>query len=231
MKPRVVVLAAAVAVLTASMTGRASAEQLAVRPASSVSVCVVPLGPYDRGLTRTAVKGIRYLFGFTVKVKARRALPKHAYYPPRKRYRADKLLDWLDAKVVPAHKDCRIVIGFTRIDISVTKGKIKDWGIFGLGSVGGTSAVVSTYRMKRTRSARTVKKRMVKVVNHELGHVLGLPHYTGRGKGCLMADARGTVKTVDNETGLLCPSNIAKVERRWRVRLPRHTRFNWRKVL
>jgi len=198
---------------------------------SSIKVCIVPLGPYDRGLTKTAVKGIEYLFGFKVQTKRRRALPKHSYYPPRKRYRADKLLDWLEAKVVPAHKDCRIVLGFTRVDISVTKGKHKDWGIFGLGSVGGTVAVVSTYRMKRVRSWRTIKQRMVKVVNHELGHVLGLPHYTGSRKGCLMESAHGTVATVDNETGLLCPESIATIESRMKIKLPKHTRFDWRKVL
>ena len=44
--------------------------------------------------------------------------------------------------------------------------------------------------------------RTVKVVNHELGHVLGLGHCPK--EGCLMADARGTIKTVDGEPGPLC---------------------------
>ncbi len=44
--------------------------------------------------------------------------------------------------------------------------------------------------------------RLVKVVNHELGHTLGLPHCPSA--GCLMEDAKGTIVTVDNETGAFC---------------------------
>ena len=38
------------------------------------------------------------------------------------------------------------------------------------------------------------------VVAHEVGHTLGLPHCPN--KGCLMQDAHGTVKTVDDEHAL-----------------------------
>ena len=227
---RIALLSALTLAICAQARSSAADQPAALNAASSVKLCLQPLGPYDKPLTKTAVRGIEYLFGFDVVVKPRKPLPRHTYYPPRKRYRADKLLDYLEAKVVPG-SGCRIVIGFTRVDISVTKGKHKDWGIFGLGSVGGTVAVVSTYRMKRSRSRRTVKKRVVKVVNHELGHVLGLPHYTGPRKFCLMESAHGKVSTVDNETGLLCPESIATIQRRMRIRLPVRPRFDWSKVL
>ena len=71
----------------------------------------------------------------------------------------------------------------------------------------GLPCVVSTYRLKRGRA--TKKKffnRLVKVVNHELGHTFGLGHCPIR--NCLMEDAKGTIKTVDRETGKLC--NLCK---------------------
>ena len=95
------------------------------------------------------------------------------------------------------------VIGLTRCDISTSKGKIKDWGIFGLGTVGGRTCVVSTFRLRRGKvSYRYFIGRLVKVANHELGHTFGLWHCPNH--GCLMEDAKGTIKTVDRETGAFC---------------------------
>lgn len=71
--------------------------------------------------------------------------------------------------------------------------------------------------------------RLVKVVNHEIGHVLGLPHVSE--KGCLMQDAEGTIKTVDGESGLLCESTITWIEENLRIDLPEHTSFPWDEVL
>lgn len=66
------------------------------------------------------------------------------------------------------------------------------------------SCVVSTFRLRKNVSREKLTERLVKVVNHELGHTFGFPHCpTSR---CLMQDAKGTIKTVDNETGRFCPA-------------------------
>ncbi len=83
----------------------------------------------------------------------------------------------------------------------------------------------------RGTSRSNRKKRAIKVVNHELGHALGLPHYRGPHQGCVMSDAAGTVKTVDQETGLLCPESRATIEKRHHIRLPTHDAVNWRTLL
>lgn len=110
-------------------------------------------------------------------------LPKTAFYKPRARYRAELLLDALQK--VPGWK----VVALTTKDISTTKGNVQDWGIMGLGSCPGHACVVSTYRLNGS------EVRLAKVVAHELGHTLGVPHCET--PKCLMNDAKGKADTVD----------------------------------
>jgi archaemetzincin len=125
-------------------------------------------------------------------------LPKEAYYAPRARYRAEKLLDFLEAHTP---QDSHVIVGLTNVDISTTKGSHEDWGILGLASVGGGECVVSRFRAKRgaTDDLHT-RVRLAKTVVHEVGHTLGLLHCPNY--GCLMEDGKGTVTTTDHEVDL-----------------------------
>jgi archaemetzincin len=204
------------------MPGTASAEE-PLNP--DVKLCLQPLGEHDKAMLKASAKGVEYLYGFTVEVRPVLAMPKQAWYSPRKRYRAEVLLDFLRKDVLP-RTQCTFIVGFTSHDISTTKDDHKDWGVLGLGEIGGVAAVVSSHRThKRLKKPHTATRRVVKVVNHEIGHVMGLPHV--KGEGCLMNDAVGTVDTVDQETGLLCQPTIDFIEKHRGYRIPRHTSFNW----
>lgn len=51
--------------------------------------------------------------------------------------------------------------------------------------------------------------RLIKVVNHEFGHTLGLDHCPVA--GCLMQDAKGKIATMDGESGRPCAGCSAKL--------------------
>jgi len=206
----------------------ASAKKMAVPP---LEICFVPLGKQDAQLLDISQKGSAYLYGATTRLLPRRALPKEAYYKPRRRYRGEKLLGFLDAEAtkLPAGARCDVMVGITTVDISTTKGSHKDWGILGIGRIGGRSAVVSSFRMKRGATRKTQKRRMVSTVNHEIGHVLSAPH--GGAPGCLMNDAQGTVKTIDKEDGLLCAESRTLIEAHSGRQLPVIKTFDWSSLL
>jgi len=153
-----------------------------------------------------------------------KSLPKSAYYKPRNRYRAEKILTSLKQNDI---ERCTKTVGFTKRDISTTKGGYKDWGILGLAFMDGKVAVVSTFRVKHKLYDRQMQ-RMVKVTNHELGHTFGMPHISQ--KGCLMSDVGGAIKTIDQESGLLCESTMKTIEGTYSIKIPRYKMFPWDKI-
>jgi len=153
------------------------------------------------------VLALRELYGMDVRLLSRTPLPQAAYYPAGRRYRAERLLDYL-APRLPS--DGERILGLTAADISTTKGKVYDWGVLGLGSMDGAAGVLSAFRChKKSRGAEHARQRLAKVAVHEMGHTLGLPHCaTG---GCLMHDGEGSVLTTDTEYDLCsrCRARLA----------------------
>src|SRR5688500_15300307 len=108
--------------LAVSAAARASASELP-------KIYVQPLGGLlpaaDSDLVRRALLAF-YRVG--VEVLPNTALPGSAFYAKRRRYRAEKLLDFLETR---RPKDGKRILGLTGVDISTTKPPHEDWGILG----------------------------------------------------------------------------------------------------
>lgn len=162
------------------------------------TVALMPYKGFDTTLLNDVLKEVEVFYKCNAIIVPVSNLPANAFYTPRQRYKADSLLVFQKQL---AKGGIRSVIGFTAKDISTST---PDWGVFGLGYCPGKACIISTYRLQKA-SATTVqlKERLLKVVLHELGHNLGLPHCTYN-KECLLADAGGTIKQVDKERKWLC---------------------------
>jgi archaemetzincin len=69
---------------------------------------------------------------------------------------------------------------------------------------------VSIFRLQAGKATVPVfQARLVKVVNHELGHTFGLEHCPVA--GCFMQDAGGKIATVDGGSGMSCPACGARL--------------------
>jgi archaemetzincin len=187
---------------------------------------VVYLQPLGKELPDGDVEAVRRglveMYSLEVRVLPRVPLPKTAWYAPRQRWRAEKILELLDT-LLP--RDGDRILGLTGADISTTKGKIEDWGVLGLGELPGKSGVISSFRaQRRARDSLQPRERLAKVAVHEIGHTLGLDHCPE--DGCLMHDAEGKVQSCDVEFDL-CEKCRAKIAATGRV-IPPHPKPPWR---
>lgn len=191
------------AVATLTAPGIAEAAQ----SGADATVALLPLGRFPSDLLDEIEAGLKAELGCKVVRYASLELPRSAFYAPRKRYRAEKLLAFCEGKrVAPATK----ILGVTTVDVSTTAHGVYDWGVLGLGQLGGGACVMSTFRCRRrAKSEEQVHFRMVTTCVHEIGHTLGLDHCPDT--TCLMTDARGSVLTVDKTSGHMCSRCRAKI--------------------
>jgi archaemetzincin len=172
---------------------------------ASALIVLQPLGATVPPAQLEAVStAIAAFYAVQVLVAAPLALPKSAFYAKRQRYRAERLLDFL---VAEGRKDARVVLGLTAVDISTTKAPYEDWGILGLATLDGRSAVLSSFRcQRRAKNAEHARVRFAKTAVHELGHSFGLDHCPT--PGCIMHDGEGSVLTTDTEHDLCAATRV-----------------------
>lgn len=176
---------------------------LSNRPAlafTEISIAIQPFGTVDTMALLPLLEAVaKEYHATTIVIRPPVNLPTSAYYPPRSRYRAEKILEYLDS--INDGNYYRVA-GFTDKDISTTKGDIEDWGIFGLGNIEGYSCVVSTFRLKKDGKKELFAGRLKRILIHELGHTFGLYHCSWR--QCVMANYKGTINILDEQWAHLC---------------------------
>jgi len=166
-------------------------------------ITVVPLGDVDPTLIEFVAASLERRFYFEVRVNAPLPHPAAAWYVPRHRWRAEKILDALDELELG---DTWRVAAITEAPISTTKGPVFDWGIAGLGSMDGKSCVFTAYLFRRfkQKEPETYRRFMENLIIHEVGHTLGLDHCPL--DRCIMADAKGNaIRSARISTNEFCP--------------------------
>lgn len=180
---------------------------------------IQPLGDFPEYLIDSVKQEIELIFNKKVVVLNKVALPQSAFVNVKSpRYRADSLIRFLKLNKPDS---INYVLGLTVKDISVTKkdknGKIKhpeskyrDFGIFGLGYLPGSSCIVSIFRLQNT-SKENFMMRFKKICIHEIGHNMGLPHCKSS-ENCVMKDAAESIKTIDKVNLSFCEKCKAKIK-------------------
>lgn len=186
----------------------AQAAETELVPGSEVDcVAIQPLGEVPEDQITAVSEALFETYGVEIRVLPATDHPRSAWYEPRHRWRAERLLDFLEPRL-PA--DCDRILGMTTRDISTTKGEHEDWGILGLANMPGAAAVISFYRCRRRVHDVDPLERLRRVAIHEIGHTFGLPHCATY--GCFLEDAGGTVETIDRET-FLCDRCRERLDR------------------
>ncbi len=169
-----------------------------------IIILIQPFKDIQPETVAKVAEGIKKIYP-KVKVLDAIDFPENTYYKERNRYRADSIIKFLDKET----KEGFVTIGLTSKDISATRGKIKDFGIMGLGYRPGKACVASKFRLSR----KNPDEQFYKIAIHELGHTQGLPHCPE--KMCFMRDAEGKNPT-DEETDFCQKCKAFLINKNWK---------------
>ena len=171
----------------------------AVKNGEEITILIQPFEDVKPKQLTEISENIRKIYP-KIKILKPIKFPQNTYYEPRNRYRADSIIKYLRTKTP---NNC-VTLALTNKDISVSKGKVADFGVMGLGYRPGNACVASTFRLNTENKS----EQFYKVAIHELGHTQGLKHCPD--KTCFMRDAEG--KNPTNEEKYFC-QNCKKVLR------------------
>ncbi|MGX5683934.1 Zn-dependent protease [Chryseobacterium cucumeris] len=178
------------------------AAEKAVKP--TITILIQPFKDINDETVAKVAEGIRNVYP-NVKVLDAIEFPENTYYKERNRYRADSIIKFLNKET----KEGFVTIGLTAKDISATRGKIRDFGIMGLGYRPGKACVASSFRLSKENR----DEQFYKIAIHELGHTQGLPHCPE--KMCFMRDAEGKNPT-NEETDFCKKCKTFLINKNWK---------------
>nr|WP_299417015.1 matrixin family metalloprotease [uncultured Emticicia sp.] len=159
-------------------------------------IYIQPLGDVNSKYTDYLKTSVKEFYGYECVIKPKVSLTSDILANSKTRYEASKILNKYNSN------QNNLII--TEKDIAHKKSdEFPEWGIFGLGLRPGKTCVISTFRLKKKVSTQKMLERLKKVALHEIGHNLGLEHCKNN-KECMMNDADGTIKQVDQEKIWFC---------------------------
>jgi archaemetzincin len=162
---------------------------------TKASINIQTLGSVNQSCVNEVKKTLESFYGVKAIIKSRLELSDDILSPSKTRYDASKILHKYNSN--------ELLLILTEKDITHKKDKNPEWGIFGLGFCPGKTCVISTFRLYKNANQDKMIERLSKVAVHEIGHNMGLDHCINNDK-CLMNDAGGTIKQVDNERIWFC---------------------------
>ena len=164
-------------------------------------IILVSIGYFERDLLIKVAEAVSYEFKYPVKIKEGHLDLSEYYDSGRRQYNAHKLLELVNALVLP---EAVKTIGLFNVDLFIP---ILTY-IFGQAVLGGKTGIASLFRLSNERYGMTPDKdilleRFKKEVIHELGHTFGLIHC--QNTECVMRSST-YVEDIDLKTLHLCPS-------------------------
>ena len=161
-------------------------------------VYIQPLGKVQKSSISLVKSAVEKFYHYKCIVKPAVNFTGDILTDSKTRYEANRILSKYNSG------ENQLILTEKDIAVANPERHVKEWGIFGLGYTPGTTCVVSTFRLKQNASDELFRARLTKVCLHEIGHNLGLRHCTSGDKRCLMRDAKGTIKAVDEAQVFLC---------------------------
>jgi archaemetzincin len=167
---------------------------------------IQPLGDFgdeERKLLEDMQEYSEIYFGCRTVLLEPKPLPRQAYNRKRKQYNASTILETL---VPSVPKDALSLSAITLKDLYIPSLNF----VFGLASLSNRVGVYSLTRYRWDNPDRkTVLKRSVKVMSHEIGHIFGMSHCIFY--ECIMCGSN-SLRESDSRPPFLCPLCLDKLQ-------------------